>query len=172
MAERLRRAKEEIAGVLAILGALYLCLSLFSHTKWDPSLLTYTTNPVKNWGGIVGAYISDALVTVFGVSSFAMPFFMAVHGIKRLLSLKRHRVHLLGFLLFMPSVSLFSGLISSTFKAGFDSPGGILGDAGADLLVGLISVYGAYIFTLAMLLSSIILLSPLSIVSLLVRGGK
>lgn len=173
MAERIKRIKEEVLGIVSILGGIYIGLSLVTHKKWDPSLFTFTNSPTKNYGGIVGAYISDALLTIIGISAFAIPLFIIVYGVKRLLRKEAHRIHLIGSLLFVLSSAMLLSLMSATFNLRAESnPGGITGLFISDFIRNLLSIPGAYIFSMAIFLSSIVLLSPVSLVSLVLRGKK
>lgn len=165
-----RRIKAEIAGVCSVLGGLYLALSLLTHEKWDPSLFTFSTKPVDNLGGVVGAYLSDALMTFLGVSSYSLPFFLFVYGVKNLLAIEKHRVHLAGSVLLVFSGSVMAGLLAMSF--GLEpATGGILGSGVSGLLIRGLSQVGAYILGLAMLLSSLILLSPVSLINIVTRPG-
>ncbi len=38
-----KRIRQEITGVVSILGAIYICLSLATYSKWDPSFFVFTT---------------------------------------------------------------------------------------------------------------------------------
>ncbi len=173
MAERIKRIKAEVLGIVSILGGIYIGLSLVTHKKWDPSLFTFTNAPTKNYGGIVGAYVADALLTVIGISAFAIPLFIIVYGIKRLLTKEGHRIHLIGSLLFVLSSAMLLSLMSATFNLRAESnPGGITGLFISDFIRNLLSIPGAYIFSMAIFLSSIVLLSPVSLVSLVLRGKK
>ncbi|TAL22815.1 MAG: DNA translocase FtsK [Nitrospirae bacterium] len=167
MAERIKRIKEEVLGVVSILGGIYLGLSLVTHARWDPSPFTFTTAPVRNYGGIMGAYISDIMLVMLGISSFAIPLIIIVYGLKRLLAREGHRIHVIGALLFVLSSSILLSLMTSTFDFKFESnPGGLTGLFISDNMRSLLSIPGAYIFCLSLFLSSIILLSPVSLVSL------
>ncbi|MCX5717418.1 MAG: DNA translocase FtsK 4TM domain-containing protein [Nitrospirae bacterium] len=173
MAERIKRVKDEVLGIVSILGGIYIGLSLVTHKKWDPSLFTFTNSSTKNYGGIAGAYMSDALLMIIGISAFAIPLFIVVYGVKRLLRKEAHRIHLIGSLLFVLSSAMLLSLMSSTFNLKVESnPGGITGLFIADFIRNLLSIPGAYIFSLAVFLSSIVLLSPVSLVSLALRGRK
>ena len=173
MAERIKRVKDEVLGIVSILGGIYIGLSLVTHKKWDPSLFTFTNSSSKNYGGIVGAYLSDALLMIIGVSAFAIPLFILVYGVKRLLRKEGHRIHLIGALLFVLSSSMLLSLMSATFNLKVESnPGGITGLFISDFIRNLLSIPGAYIFSLAVFLSSIVFLSPVSLVSLVLRGRK
>jgi S-DNA-T family DNA segregation ATPase FtsK/SpoIIIE len=166
MAEKIKRIKEEVLGVISLLGSIYLLLSLITHKKWDPSPFVHTTYPAKNYGGIIGAYISDIMLVIIGIASFVIPIIISIYGIKRLLGKEGHRIHLLGALLFIFSSSILLSLMTLTFDFKFENnPGGMTGFFISDLIKNLLSIPGAYIFTLSIFLSSIILLSPVSLVS-------
>ncbi|MEC4676433.1 MAG: DNA translocase FtsK [Nitrospirota bacterium] len=167
MAERLKKAKEEILGVVSLLGSVYLGLSLYSYSRWDPSFLTFTDASAKNYGGIAGAYISDFLITLLGLSSFSLPVFMVAYGIRRILGKKPRKAYMLGAVLFVFSSSLMGSLIISTFNltAGYNH-GGISGAYITGFLEKYLSILGAYLFSLAAFLASVILLSPLQVTSL------
>lgn len=156
-----KRVKAEVTGIVSILGSIYLALSLISYKKWDPSLFTYTKETAGNWGGIVGAYIADGLRGVFGVSAYAFPVFLLIYGIRRLISSEKHKIHAVGAGLFIVSVSLLTALLSDSFNI---SPGssGFIGAWSGGTLKGLVSTIGAYIFSLALFFSSLIMLSPVS----------
>lgn len=170
MAERIKRIKDEILGVVSILGSIYLGLSLITHSRWDVSPFTFTTSPVKNYGGIIGAYISDTMLVMIGISSFAIPILITAYGFKRLLGKEGHRIHAIGALLFVLSSSILLSLMSATFDIKFENnPGGVTGLFIADSIKDLLSIPGAYIFSLSIFLSSVILLSPVSLVSVALK---
>lgn len=160
----------EIAGVILILGSLYLILCLFTYDKFDRSLFTYTTNSVKNAGGIVGSYISDLVFSLFGFSGFLIPLIFIISGIKRILKKSKNRYQFFGSLLFLISISIFSELIIESINSHFNlrlfnninPSGGVSGYYLSNFLKGLLSVTGAYIANITMILVSIILLSPVS----------
>ena len=173
MVERIRRIKEEVIGVGSLLGSLYLSLCLITHTIKDPVLFFRTTEPpepVRNLGGIVGAYISGWLLILLGVAAFIIPVLIIAFGIKRLLGKEGHKIYLLGGILFVVSSSLLLSLLSFTFTITLekypDGTGGLIGRGIAHLSHQLLSLLGAYIFSITLFLSSIILLSPVSITTL------
>jgi len=164
MAKNLSRIKEELFGVISILSSLYLGLSLYSFTKWDASLFTYTKTPIKNYGGVLGAYISDLLISFVGFAAYLAPVALVVFGVRRLMSRERRKVYLFGTLLLIFSVSLLSSLLIRTFNfATENSPGGITGSVIADMLEHYLSMLGAYLFGLSCFFSSIILLLPVAL---------
>ena len=176
MAERIKRVKEEVFGVVSVMGSLYLLLSLFTHYTRDPVLFFRTTEPpepLRNLGGIIGAYISGWLIISVGFAAFIVPILSIAFGIKRLLGKEGHKIYLLGGVLFVISSSALFSLLSNTFHVAFegypDGTGGLLGRGIAYLSDSLLSVPGAYIFALSIFFSAIILLSPVSITAIAVK---
>jgi DNA segregation ATPase FtsK/SpoIIIE, S-DNA-T family len=179
MAERIKRVKEEIVGVLSVLGSIYLSMSLVSHHAGDPVPFFRSTQPpepLQNLGGTIGAYISGWLIIFLGIAAFLIPLFIIAFGIKRLLGKEVHKIYLLGGILFILSCSLFLALISLTFHLQLeiypDGIGGIIGKEIAYVARRLLSLPGAYIFSLSAFFSSIILLSPVSLISLALQRRK
>ncbi|MDA8432951.1 MAG: DNA translocase FtsK, partial [Nitrospiraceae bacterium] len=172
MAERVKRAGQEVLGILSALGSVYLGLSVYTYSKWDPSFFTYTKTPSRNYGGVAGAYLADILVSAGGYVAFAAPVFLLLYGIRRLLGKERQRIYLAGALLFLFSSSALISLFCETFNLGTDiTPGGIVGSGTAHFLERYLSLLGAYLFSLSGFLASIVLLSPVSLLSLSFRRG-
>jgi S-DNA-T family DNA segregation ATPase FtsK/SpoIIIE len=163
-----RRVREEIIGVCTVLGGVYLALCVSSYEKWDPSLFTHTTKPASNYGGVVGAYLADFCMSAIGVASFALPLFLIVYGVKTVLGRRTRVVHIAGTVLFFVSATAIATLVEDSFSVGIRA-GGIAGHYGRELLVRGLSVPGAYIVALALFFSSLVLLSPVSLVSLVLR---
>lgn len=154
-------------GIVSALGSIYLGLSVYTYSKWDPSFFTYTNTPSRNYGGVAGSYLADSLVTVAGYSVFTLPLFLLAYGIRRLLGKERQKVYLFGGVLFIVSSSLLISLLGTTFNLRTDvNPGGLLGSSLSRFLERYFSLFGAYIFSLSGFLASLILLSPVSMASL------
>lgn len=170
MHERFRRIRQEIIGVVSVFAGIYIGLSLFTYSEWDSSLFVFTTLPTHNYGGIIGSYAADFLLSVIGLAAFILPPVFFVYGIRRLLGKEFHRVYLLGLFLFLLSASLLASLITATLHSDLvNKSGGIIGLLLSDFLKGLLSVPGAYIFSLAFFLISLIILSPVSLISFILR---
>jgi DNA segregation ATPase FtsK/SpoIIIE, S-DNA-T family len=179
MVEKIKRIKEEVVGVVAAMGSLYFFMILFTHHLRDPVLFFRSTappEPLRNLGGIIGAYVSGWLLILFGISAYAIPVFIMTFGIKRLLGKERHKIYLLGSLLFLVSFSILSALLSNTFAIAIekypDGIGGLAGRGMAAFAESLVSVPGSYIFSLSLFLSSIILISPVSVTSIALKRKK
>ena len=77
-------------GLVLPLVSLLLLLALATYHASDPSLNTATDlalpHAVQNWVGLFGAYLSDLLLQVLGVTAFLLPLWMggwAGHGCVR-----------------------------------------------------------------------------------------
>jgi len=176
MVERIKRVKEEVIGVISVMGSLYFFLSLFTHSIRDPVLFFRTTEPpepLRNLGGTIGAHVSGWLFISFGLSSYIIPVMIITFGIRRLLGKKGHKIYLFGSLLFVISSSVLLSLLASTMNITLenypDGIGGIFGSGIAYFANQLLSLPGAYIFTLSAFLSSIILMSPVSVIGIALK---
>jgi S-DNA-T family DNA segregation ATPase FtsK/SpoIIIE len=170
MNERLKRIRQEIIGVASVFAGIYIGLSLVTYSEWDSSLFVFTTLPTRNYGGIIGSYTADFLFSSVGLITYILPIVLFVYGIRRLLGREFHRIYLLGLLLLVLSAAMLASLITSTFHLDIaNKSGGIAGLVLSDLFKGLLSIPGAYIFSLAVLIMSVIILSPVSIESLITK---
>lgn len=162
-APRKSKRVQEITGVVALVLALYLVVALLSYDRWDPSLFTFSKGPVKNHGGIAGAYLADLLFSFIGVSCYLVPVFLVFFGIRKIVGKERNAVHVVGSLLLLPSLSLFFQLVAKSVSLAADPPGGVAGLFLARLLEAVLSTVGAYIVSAAFVLISLILVSPVSL---------
>jgi S-DNA-T family DNA segregation ATPase FtsK/SpoIIIE len=179
MAERIKRIKQEVIGVISVMGSIYLLISLLTHNIKDPVLFFRTIEPpehFRNLGGLIGANISGWMIILFGFAAFLIPIFIIIYGVKRLLGREGHRVYLLGGVLFIISSSMLFSLLSEAFFITLDKYpdgiGGLLGKGMAYIANELVYTPGAYIFSLSLFLTSIILLSPVSVTALALRRKK
>ncbi|GAB4486707.1 MAG: DNA translocase FtsK [Thermodesulfovibrionales bacterium] len=163
MAKNIARIREEIVGIVSVLGGIYTGLSFGSYSKWDNAFFTYSADPVGNYGGIVGAYLSDLAISVIGYAALFIPAFLIIYGGRRILGREKHRIYLVGFGVLLPATSLMLGLLSASFTLpGEIGPGGLFGGQIAGFLMKYLSTPGAYILVLSALLSAVILLTPFS----------
>ena len=68
----------EMLGLIVLVAAGLLLLSLITYTPTDPSFNTVrgavsSSHPAQNWTGQFGAYVSDALLQVFGAAILFVP---------------------------------------------------------------------------------------------------
>ncbi len=83
------RRLNEILGLLVLAAALLLLLALVSYTPTDGSLSTVggdagadgMAGHAHNWTGVLGAYVSDALLQLLGIAVFLFPVLMVRLGV-------------------------------------------------------------------------------------------
>ncbi len=168
-----RNIKDEIIGVFSILLSVFIVLSLISYNKWDPSPFSYSKISPQNYGGIAGSYISDILVYSIGISSFLLPLILLLYGIKRLIKRQRQLTNLIGSILLIISSSMIVSLIYDNFNiSNIYLRSSLAGSTITFILKSLFSPVGAFIVTLSLFFSSIILIIPLSLSSLLMKKKK
>jgi len=72
----------EICSLTLIFVSIFLFLSIFSYSPKDPSFNVATSiTKVRNFGGIVGAYIGGLVVELFGNVSWLVPFLFLWSGL-------------------------------------------------------------------------------------------
>ena len=71
----------EAALILSLALAGYLLLSLWTYSPADPAWTTTgTSDLIVNRGGIVGAWLADMLLFVFGIPAYLSPLMLAFSG--------------------------------------------------------------------------------------------
>jgi S-DNA-T family DNA segregation ATPase FtsK/SpoIIIE len=79
------RRVNEMLGLVVLVAAGLLLLSLISYTPSDPSFNTVGggagLHPAHNWTGLVGAYFSDLLLQTFGVAVLFVPLVLVRLGV-------------------------------------------------------------------------------------------
>jgi S-DNA-T family DNA segregation ATPase FtsK/SpoIIIE len=69
-----RRLGTELLGLVFWGASAYLLMSLLSYSPSDPSFnRAGGSGPVRNWGGLVGAYLSDLLLQGLGLAALVLP---------------------------------------------------------------------------------------------------
>ena len=71
----------EVLVFASLIFALYLLISLFSFNADDSAWSYSISNAViQNHAGVVGAYIADLLLSVFGYFGYLIPFLFLMSG--------------------------------------------------------------------------------------------
>ena len=167
-AEMSNRRVREIIGVAAILGSLFMGLSLTTYDRWDNALFTYSPAPAKNYGGPLGAYVADVVFSLIGLSGYILPVFLLIYGVRRIIGSERSHAHVIGLVILVPALSMLFTLLSPVLASPVSSPGGVFGYLLSELSVSVVSKAGSYILAFALILAGVILLSPVSIFSFIV----
>ena len=105
------RRLQEIKGVIAVTGGVYLTLALFSYNRWDRSLFTFSHAPTQNYGGIVGAYVSDAVISFLGLAGYVSPLLLMIYGVRNILGKEKRMLHVLGTVVLLASLSMLAQLV-------------------------------------------------------------
>jgi S-DNA-T family DNA segregation ATPase FtsK/SpoIIIE len=157
----------EVIGLLLFAIGLLALLSLVSYNAADPCFsVSGSGAETKNSIGIIGAYLSDALLRLFGMSAYFIPIFLL--GYAGFLALGREAVHphlkKVGGIVLFVSASAFLALRSGPARLfGEEVPsGGMLGGFVSSLLLKGFSATGAYIITLTSIVIALMLLTPFS----------
>ena len=171
------RLKREVIVVICFFLAVFISCCLISYNPADPSLNTadsYGTQVVRNWGGIVGSYLADALFQLMGLTAFMVSITLVWVALKFLFPSKITFTYfrLAYYLFFIVSLSVLFSLIWAEPQiriASFNyelNGGGLLGSQLVGLSLHYLNRLGTYIlFSLAGVLT-LILLTHLSFIKL------
>jgi S-DNA-T family DNA segregation ATPase FtsK/SpoIIIE len=114
--KELKPLLKELKWLLLAVVWLFLVLTLISYYKQDPSFWYSgsANEPIHNFGGRFGAWLSAMLLALFGFSAWWWVVFLGL-GLQRKLAAYRHdtevlplgRIHVLGFVLLLLASSAF-----------------------------------------------------------------
>jgi len=157
----------EMVGLLLFAIGLLITLSLVSYSAIDPCFSVSGTGAgIRNTIGIIGAYLSDALLHLFGLSAYVIPLLMLGYALFFTIWRDAEHPHLkkLGGIILFLSAGTFFGLRSETTRLFGESvpSGGMLGGFIARLLVSGFSGIGATIITVTAMVIALMLLTPFS----------
>ncbi len=162
--------RHEIVALILFAAGLLLLLALITYSAADPCFsVSGGAGVVRNAIGVIGSYLSDALLRLIGLCSYLIAFFLFVYAAFFALGIEAVHPHLKkagGILLFL-SLATLLGLQGETLRLfGETVPsGGMLGQLFVAILVGSVSVTGSYIIAVTVLVISLILLAPFSLVA-------
>ena len=152
---RSRAIASEIAGVLLLFLAVYLLVSLAGFNARDPSLFSAVApgGSIHNYGGRLGAWLSDMALQTFGFPAFLLPFMIGFLGLKAVMTGERKHIlrkagsFALLLAILCPLLILFFQDIA--WRGTKIPAGGLLGDLLSSLLNGVLNSTGTLIFLLA-----------------------
>ncbi|MDH3976001.1 MAG: DNA translocase FtsK 4TM domain-containing protein [Deltaproteobacteria bacterium] len=158
---------EEISGLIIIALSLFYFMALVTYSPSDPSFNSYVSDSrgTDNLGGVVGAFISDISLQLFGLSSYILPAITLLAGIFLLVRKQikiKEASKIAGLILLLLASSAFLSLLKtgSPIKGG-----GVTGDALSTILVAYLNYWGAYLFSALALVLSLILTTGISTVT-------
>lgn len=167
------RLNREIWGVVICLTALLITLSLLTYDPRDRSFNTPSgAIHTSNWGGFLGAYLSDLLLQGLGVAAYLLPLFLCLIAFQ----LFRARVtgiayaKTIGGALLLLSTAVILCLVIESENA--RETGGIVGGFLKEtVLIPLFGSISAVLISLFALLLSLMLLTQNSLLDIL-NGAK
>ncbi|HYK13226.1 MAG TPA: DNA translocase FtsK 4TM domain-containing protein [Burkholderiales bacterium] len=161
--------------------ALYLALILFTFDKADPGWShSSTVEHIRNSGGRIGAWLSDILLFVFGLSAWwwvVLCAFVVRWSFRRIENVtaadrRSYAVAGIGFAILLIGSAGMEALRFYTIKATLPlAPGGMLGAGLSGLLSSAMGFTGATLVLLAMIAIGLSLFTGLSWIALLESFG-
>jgi len=163
--------------------ALYLLLVLFTFDKADPGWShSVIAERIANSGGVVGAYISDLLLFVFGLSAYwwiVLCGALVLWGFRRIETEREspdrrsYTVALIGFLILLAASSGIESLRLHSLQAALPgAPGGALGALVGNGLAAIAGFTGATLLLLGLLMAGFSLFTGLSWLAVIERVGE
>lgn len=171
-------------GALIIFGttALYLLASLSSYDVGDPGWShSETATTITNAGGVLGAWLSDVFLYLFGYLAYLLPVGVAYLGwllftgrkqADATVDLRHGALRTLGFFCTLGAGTGLAKLHFADFTQLPVGPGGVLGDVVGGGLVSVVNPLGATLFLLALFLTGVTLLTSLSWLWLMDATGR
>jgi len=167
--QKKRSYSGEITGVFLILLAAFILLSLISYDSHDPSWATGSSaeQDINNYGGRVGASLSEGLLQFFGLGSFVLPFVFLYISIQMFLPGEKKR-----FFLTVSSTVLFLFIFCAILSVLVqdviwrDTPfqtGGLTGTFISDFLIKYFNHFGTFLILIGLLFMFLIFSTRLSI---------
>jgi DNA segregation ATPase FtsK/SpoIIIE, S-DNA-T family len=163
------RRLNELVGFLLCVSALLLFLALASYSpldpSWDSASVLTASHAARNWIGIVGAYVADALLQFFGVGAFLLVTFPAMLGVRWFRSSKVQSplAKSLGGIWLMMFIPAMLALLPGHLRWVHVIPiEGLLGRVVGDFLIHYLNLVGAYIVCATILAVSLYLSTAFS----------
>ena len=157
------RLNRELWGSVALVGACFAVLSLFSYDGQDVSFNAPSgRRDPDNLGGVVGAHLADLLRQGMGYAAYLLPVFLALLAVRlfRRDPGKLRAPTVVGCAVLLWGLAI---LLSLVFGTDLDRDGGgVLGGFSRVFLTELFGYAGACVITLFLLLTAAMLLSQTS----------
>lgn len=161
----------EILGIIAMTLGVFVLICLYSYSPLDPSLNSASgSKEVHNYGGLIGSYLADLLISGFGLGSFLIASFLILAAYL-CFTKKRERIRLpeaflLVLALVMASV-LFQLKWNTVSLFGHNTlAGGLIGAVIGEQLRRYLSDAGSYLLVVSVGLLAFIWGTKISIVDL------
>ena len=160
------RLNRELWGSVVLVTACFAVLSLFSYSPMDRSFNVPSGSPDPiNLGGLVGAYLADALLQGLGMIAYVLPVILL------LLSFRLFRrdpgrpriLKVLGYGVLVWGLALLVSLVHEMELA--RESGGVLGGFSREFLTQMFGYAGTCVITVFLLLAAAMLLSQTSMLA-------
>lgn len=167
--------KSEITAILLLALAVFVFISLITYDYGDLSFFSSDVNkPIRNFAGILGAYLAGTLLFIMGISSYALPMLIVFWAVTRFVGTKPENYYfkIIGTLFLVLAASSTFSLVSGsnlTFKF---KMGGIIGVSFSDFLVKYLGVLGALVTIIVLLCLSIVVATDFFIFPFIIAFGK
>lgn len=157
----------EALGVGVTVTVLFLAISLISYHPHDNTMFHFESDlymGVRNWGGLVGSYISSLLFHLLGAGAYILVGVLGIIAYMLLLGY-RHTRSLWGITL-LPICVVAASVISSLYGIDFvhELPGGMVGYLLNEKLTAYLGFYGAALLAWASMWVSTVVVLRMSIV--------
>ena len=145
--------------------ALFALISMVSYSPHDPSFYQFSSQKIEiqNYGGLVGSYLADGLVRIFGTGAFAFPLVALLVGWAVIRGQEFRRWPLVLFFgsIFLVTLCSLLGLqfTHDPFFGKDVETGGIVGTSISKTLVLWLSVIGAHLVLILVMFVSTLAMS-------------
>ncbi|SFD66305.1 DNA translocase FtsK [Roseivivax sediminis] len=141
MANALERRGKELLGLALIAVGLMAAAAFASYTPDDPSWMSATDAPVRNWMGAAGAAVAAPLFMIFGAGNWVLPVVLIAWGLRFVTHSGEERA--VGRLIFTPIWWALAAVYAAGLNAGPDwnhsfGLGGLFGDVAMGSVMGLL----------------------------------
>ena len=164
-------------GVLVAAAGAYVLVSVVSYHPLDPSFNSSLSNAaVQNAGGVVGAYLSDVLVQLFGLSAYVGAGILFAIGARmifgRVVGVRRDQTaaSITALVSAAALLDVFAGVVSIGGRPA--AAGGVLGRVAGGFAVHWINPTGVGLFAGALLVLATMVLTGGSVAVVLTKSGQ
>jgi len=151
--------RNEIISVLLFAIAVFVFISLITFDYNDLSFFSSEVNrPVRNFAGIVGAYLGCVFLLVMGMSAYAIPLLVMFWAVVRFAGRKTDNYYFrfFGTLFLILAASSTLSLLSGPAVYTRFRMGGLIGLSFSDFLVKYLGIIGAAVAIIVLLLLSVL----------------
>ena len=181
LSEQMRHRVHEVFFLITAAFAVFLFISLLSYHASDPGWSTTGLGTeVANWGGRVGAWFSDILLSLFGIVAYLFPLLIILSswvGIKEERAATQKKSHefslkFLGFFFLMASTCALVSFYIHPHALLPTNAGGILGDLLGHSLTRLFNQTGSTLVLVTFFLCGITFMTGFSWLTLAEKLGE